>query len=157
MSVTTGAPKAGEVTTLDITKRVTIEAPREVAWEAVLEELREFTPEKGKMKFTLEAWPGGRYFRDLGEGRGNFWAHVQVIKAPDLIELCGPLFMSYPAVSHVQYKLADKDGGCELVLRHRAFGMIDPEHAKGVQQGWGQMAEAIAAGAHARMSKGVSR
>src|SRR5438045_9679010 len=28
----------------------------------------------------LEPWPGGRWFRDLGEGNGHFWGALQAIK-----------------------------------------------------------------------------
>ncbi len=44
----------------------------------------------------LEAWPGGRWYRDLGDNNGHFWGHVQAIKRPTLLEICGPLIMSYP-------------------------------------------------------------
>ena len=47
------------------------------------------------MPMKLEAWPGGRWYRDLGDGNGHFWGHVQAIKRPTLLEISGPLFMSY--------------------------------------------------------------
>ena len=48
------------------------------------------------MPIKIEAWPGGRWFRDLGDGNGHYWATVQAIKRPTLLEFSGPLFMSYP-------------------------------------------------------------
>ena len=42
------------------------------------------------MPMVLEAWPGGRWFRDLGGDNGHFWAHVQAIKRPTLFEFSGP-------------------------------------------------------------------
>ncbi len=83
----------------------------------------------------LEAWPGGRYFRDLGDNTGHLWGHVQVIKPPTLLEITGPMFMSYAVTSHVQYRLTEQGRGTKLVLTHRAFGEIDPEHRKGVHSG----------------------
>ncbi|HEX3702577.1 MAG TPA: hypothetical protein VHU82_04550 [Vicinamibacterales bacterium] len=35
----------------------------------------------------LEAWPGGRWFRDLGDNTGHLWGHVQAIKPPTLPEI----------------------------------------------------------------------
>ena len=45
----------------------------------------------------LEPWPGGRWFRDLGNDNGHFWGLVQAIKRPTLLEITGPLFMSAPS------------------------------------------------------------
>jgi hypothetical protein len=56
-----------------------------------------------------------------------------------LIELSGPMFMSYPANNHLELKVEPVNGGCRVVLRHRALGMIDPEHRKGVGMGWNHM------------------
>jgi predicted dithiol-disulfide oxidoreductase (DUF899 family) len=58
-----------------------------------------------------------------------------VIKPPKLLELNGPLFMSYPAISHVQYRLIEDGGKTLMKFAHRAIGLIDPEHAKGVHAG----------------------
>jgi uncharacterized protein YndB with AHSA1/START domain len=140
-----------DVQTLHIVKETAIDAPVEVVWESVIEEMTTHQQGgSGPMPMKLEAWPGGRWYRDLGNSAGHLWAHVQVIKPPKLLELCGPLFMSYPAVSHVQYKLAGEDGSTRLKLTHRAIGLIDPEHAAGVQTGWGSLMEAIRKNAERR-------
>src|SRR5499427_1497665 len=97
---------------LHIQKEVSIAAPIATAWAAMLEEIGPgLTMADGtSMKLKLEAWPGGRYFRDLGNNSGHLWGHVQVIKPPTLLEIWGPLMMSYPAVNHLQYRLK-ADGG----------------------------------------------
>ena len=59
------------------------------------------------MPMKIEAWPGGRWFRDLGDNNGHFWGHVQAIKRPTLLEITGPLFMSYAVVSNLQYRLSE--------------------------------------------------
>src|SRR5947208_2581038 len=59
----------------------------------------------------IEPWPGGRWFRDLGDHNGHFWGHVQAIKQPTLLEITGPLMMSAPVVSNMQYRLKQVDGG----------------------------------------------
>ena len=40
-----------------------------------------------------------QWYRDLGGDNGHFWAHVQAIKRPTLLEFAGPLFASFPFVS----------------------------------------------------------
>jgi hypothetical protein len=125
---------------LHVKKEIDIDAPMAVAFAAMLEQLGPFneTPH-GKMAMVLEAWPGGRWFRDLGNNAGHLWGHVQVIKPPTLLEVYGPLFMSYAVASHVQYRLTEAGGGTKLTLVHRAFGEISPEHREGVIKGWEYM------------------
>jgi hypothetical protein len=75
---------------------------------------------------------------------------VQVIKSPTLLEICGPLFMSYPAISHVQYRLTAEGGITRLKFAHRAIGQITPDHREGVGQGWSRILTKIREGAERR-------
>jgi hypothetical protein len=126
------------IQTLNISKEVEIAAPIDVAFDALLEELGPASAMPGgePLPMILEAWPGGRWYRDLGKNSGHYWGHVQVIKPPTLLEICGPLFMSYPATSHLQYRLTAEGRGTRLKLTHRALGLITDEHRKGVVEGW---------------------
>ncbi len=130
---------------LHIHQEVHIAAPPRVAFEALLEQLgpANDTPDGQPLALRLEAWPGGRWFRDLGGNAGHLWGHVQVIKPPTLLEICGPMFMSYAAMNHVQYRLTEARGGTLLALTHRAFGEIAPDHRTGVSMGWGHMMKRI--------------
>src|ERR1700754_678443 len=101
-------------------------------------------PQGESLQMILEQWPGGRWFRDRGNGIGHLWGHVQVMKAPTLLELSGPMFMSYPAMNHMEVRLTEIPGGTRLNLRHRALGFLDPQHKTGVSQGWGEMLALIA-------------
>ena len=105
--------------TLNITQEIHVRASLEVTFEALLEQLgpENDTPDGKTMSMKLEAWPGGRWYRDLGNGNGHFWGNVQAIKRPTLIELTGPLFMSYPVVSNLQYRLSEEDGGTLIKQR----------------------------------------
>jgi hypothetical protein len=125
---------------LHVHKQIDIDAPLAVAFEAVLEQLGpgNDTPH-GPMPMKLETWPGGRWYRDLGNNAGHFWGHIQVIKPPMLLEVTGPLFMSYATISHVQYRLTQQGQGTRLTLIHRAVGEISPEHRDGVNKGWEHM------------------
>jgi hypothetical protein len=126
------------IQSLEITRSEEIAAPIELVFESVLEQIGPGSemPDGTPFPMKLEPWPGGRWYRDLGNNTGHLWAHVQVIKPPALLELCGPLFMSYPAVSHVQYRLKKATDKTTLQLTHKAMGLITPEHMEGVQMGW---------------------
>lgn len=130
---------------LHIHHEIEIEAPMATVWQAVLEEIGpEFVDGDGKsMGLKIEAWPGGRWYRDLGNNTGHLWGHVQVIKPPSLLELYGPTMMSYAAISHVQYRLTAQGRGTRLAFTHRAMGEIDPKHREGLTQGWGKINEKI--------------
>lgn len=148
---------AGDETirTLNVRLERDIAAPLEIVWECVLEELGPAgqMPDGTPFPKTLEPWPGGRWFRDLGDNAGHLWGHVQVIKPPTLLELCGPLFMSYPAVSHVQYRLTTDGKRTKISMSHRAIGLLLDEHRTGVTQGWGHMLDHTLALVAARMQR----
>jgi uncharacterized protein YndB with AHSA1/START domain len=124
--------------TLDICKEVEIATPIEVAFAAVLEELGPGgeMPDGRPFPMKIEPWPGGRWYRDLGNNSGHLWGHVQVIKPPNLLEICGPMCMSYPAINHLQYRLTAQGDGTLLKITHRAFGLIQPEHLDNMGEGW---------------------
>jgi uncharacterized protein YndB with AHSA1/START domain len=137
---------------LEIVKEEEIAAPIDVVFETILEQMGpENENPNGKMPMVLEAWPGGRWYRDLGNGAGHFWGNVQAIKAPTLLEIWGPLFMSYPAVSNVQYRLTEENGVTRLKFVHRAIGSI--AHDTRVEEGWGSLLERIGSAAKKRSSK----
>ena len=131
--------------TLNITQEIHVRAQLDVTFAALLEQLgphnevEEGTP----MPMKIEPWPGGRWYRDLGDGNGHFWGHVQAIKRPTLLEISGPLFMSYPAVSNVQYRLTESDGETTIKFHHAALGLIQEDHRKGVSTGWSQIHERV--------------
>ncbi len=141
-----------ESLTLTITQELRVEASIENTFASLLEELgpENTTPEGVKMNFKLEAWPGGRWYRDLGDGNGHFWGHVQAIKKPTLLEITGPLFMSYAVVSNMQYRLSEENGVTVIKFHHKAFGVIQDEHRRGVNRGWSHMMTNIKRRAEAR-------
>lgn len=124
--------------TLNVTQEIHVSAPLDVTFAALLEQLGPGgdRPDGEPMPMKIEAWPGGRWFRDLGDGNGHFWGVVQAIKRPTLLEITGPLFMSYPVVSNVQYRLSEADGGTLIKFHHTALGLIQDDHRQGVNTGW---------------------
>src|SRR5215469_7245376 len=134
-----------EEMTLDVNQNIEIKSAIGDVFRSVLYRLGEgnTTPKGDSLQMILEQWPGGRWFRDRGNGIGHLWGHVQVIKAPVLLELSGPMFMSYPALNHIEVKLDNRSSGTHVELRHRAIGMIDPAHREGVTVGWRHILEHI--------------
>src|SRR5437764_11406798 len=120
-----------ESLSLLVTQEIQVNASLETTFESLLEQLgpENESPEH-KMPMQLEAWPGGRWFRDLGEGNGHFWGNVQAIKRPALLEITGPLFMSYPVISNLQYRLKEVEGATLITFRPSALGFI-PDEIKG--------------------------
>jgi hypothetical protein len=124
--------------TLDVEQHIEVKGAADDVFKSVLNRLGAgFVRADGEsLQMNLEEWAGGRWFRDRGEGVQHLWGHVQVIKAPVLLELSGPMFMSYPAINHFEVKLEETAGVTKVTMRHRAIGMIDPAHREGVSQGW---------------------
>lgn len=124
--------------TVDIADEVHVRASLETTFDSILAQMGRLneTPDGKPLPMILEPFPGGRWYRDLGGDNGHLWGHVQSIKRPTLIEIYGPLFMSYPAMSNVQYRLKEVDGGTLVAFRHTAFGFIQDDHRAGMGQGW---------------------
>jgi len=132
-----------ESLSLTVTQEMRVNASIDVTFEALLEQLgpANETHEGVPMPMKLEPRPGGRWFRDLGGDNGHFWATVQAIKRPNLLEFSGPLFMSYPVSNNVQYRLREEGGVTIINFQHTGFGLIQENHKKGVVVGWGHMLE----------------
>jgi hypothetical protein len=131
--------------TLNIAQEIHVKASLEATFAALLEQLgpHNDTPDGQKMPLKLEPWPGGRWYRDLGGENGHLWGHVQAIKRPTLLEFYGPLFMSYPVVNNLQYRLSENDGATLVKFRHVALGLITEEHRAGVNRGWTHIHENV--------------
>ncbi len=141
--------------TLNIQQEIRVRASLEATFAALLEQLGPSSEmiDGTPMRMKLEAWPGGRWFRDLGDGNGHYWATVQAIKRPTLIEFSGPLMMSYPVMNNVQYRLSEQDGETLIKFCHAGFGLIQEDHKKGVVKGWSHIHEQIRLRAEGSKSK----
>lgn len=143
-----------EKMTLTITEEIHVRASLDATFAAVLEQIgSSHELEAGKplpMKF--EPRPGGRWYRDLGNDNGHCWGHVQSIKRPTLLEISGPLMMSYPAVSSIQYRLIEKDGGTLIKFHHMAFGLLQDGHKAGFPPIWKHINGSVKARAEASRS-----
>ena len=133
--------------TLDIEESVEINGAAADVFKSVLYRFGEgnIRPDGESLQLQIEPFAGGRWFRDRGEGVQHLWGHVQAIKPGELLELSGPMFMSYPAINHVEIKLSQIPDGTKVTLRHRVIGMIDPEHREGITTGWKGMLSLVEA------------
>ena len=138
--------------TLTVKEEVLVRASLEHTFDSVVAQIGRLneTPDGKPFPMTLEPWPGGRWFRDLGGENGHLWGHVQSIKRPTLLEIYGPLFMSYPTMSNLQYRLKEVDGGTLIMFQHLAFGFIQDDHRQGVGAGWKPLLERIRRTAESR-------
>jgi hypothetical protein len=124
---------------LEIEQQIVVKASLPAAFEGLIRQLSEINA----MPLKLERFPGGRWYRDLGNQTGHLWGFVQVIKPPTLLEIQGPMFMSYPVAGHLQVRLAESAEGTKVTLRHRAFGLIEDAHREGAVKGWQQILAGI--------------
>jgi hypothetical protein len=124
--------------TLSITEEIHVKAPMGATFDSLLGELGSFMTAAGDqpMPMKIEPWPGGRWYRDLGDNNGHLWGHVQAIKRPTLLEIYGPLMMSYAVMSNVQYRLSEEAGGTLIKFHHLALGVISADHRQGFGKGW---------------------
>ena len=127
-----------ESLSLKVNQEIRVRASIETTFAALLEELgpSQRMMDETPMPMKLEAWPGGRWFRDLGDNNGHCWATVQAIKRPTLLEMSGPLFMSYPVSNNLQYRLSQEGDETVIKFSHTGFGLITEDHRKGVVSGW---------------------
>ncbi len=137
--------KTLEDITFTLNQEIHVKAPLEKTFAALLEQLGpgNETLEGKSLNLKIEAWPGGRWYRDLGDGNGHFWAVVQAIKRPTLLEFAGPIFASFPLVNNVQYRLKEVEGGTLIVFRHTALGLLTDEHKAEMPKGWASMHEGV--------------
>ena len=84
--------------TLTINQEIHVQAPLDTTFAALLEQLGpgNETSDGKSLNMRIEPWPGGRWYRDLGDDNGHFWAHVQAIKRPTLLEFCRPIVRLFP-------------------------------------------------------------
>ena len=134
-----------ESLTLNLTDEIQVRAPLVATFDALLVQMgpENETPDGKPLPMTLEPRPGGRWFRDLGGNDGHLWGLVQAIRRPTLLEIVGPLFMSVPVVSNVQYRLKEVDGGTLISFRHSALGFVPDDYRKGLMAGWAPLFERV--------------
>ncbi len=101
------------------------------------------TPNGESLRLKIEPWPGGRWFRDFGNNQGHYWATVQAIKRPTLLEFTGPLMMSCAVTNNIQYRLSEERGVTLIQFHHYGFGIVPASRQADMSQGWSFLHDAI--------------
>jgi hypothetical protein len=133
-----------ETTTIRTAEEIKVRASMEVTFAAQLDQLGPYneTEVNKPMPMKLEAWPGGRWYRDLGDNNGHYWGTVQAIKWLTLLEICGPLFMSNPVINNLQYRLKESSGVTVITFRQHSFGLVLEEY-RNAKDGWAHLHEGL--------------
>ena len=141
--------------TFTITEDIVVQASLESTFASLIAQMGRLneTLDGKPLPMILETHPGGRWYRDLGDDNGHVWGFVQSIKRPTLLEISGPLFMSYPAINSLQYRLTESADGTVIQFRHSALGVLEDDHRRGVATGWAALHARVIRAAEATYAK----
>jgi len=132
---------------VEFSQEITIDAPPAEVFEGMVHRLtdghRGGPPDLAPLRLELERKPGGRWFRNLGEDTGHLWGFVQSYRPPTLLEIFGPMFMSYPVSGHMIIRFEAADDGTRLSFRYSAFGLLQDDHRTGIKAGFASMLEDV--------------
>jgi uncharacterized protein YndB with AHSA1/START domain len=126
---------------VNVDQTIEIKAAPGDVFEGLIARMCELEGEEGRppVKFRMERWPGGRWFRDLDGGTGHLWGFVQSYKPPTLLEIFGPMFLSHPVSGHLIVRLTQIPGGTKLVFQNQIFGPVPADVREGLGEGWDSM------------------
>ena len=128
---------------LNIEQEIEINAAPGDVYRGLIAQLKSLDAnEPGKtLDFELEEWPGGRWFRDLGNGSGHLWGFVQSIKPPHLLEIYGPMMMSFATANNLIIRIEPIANGAKVTLRHQCLGDVPEQYRDGMPDGWAKVLE----------------
>lgn len=136
---------AGMNGTLDVANEVTIAAPRERVFDAVLK-MGEWWPHRFRdgSSVVLEPAVGGRFYEYWGDSFSALYGTVTRLDRPSLIVVTGPMGMGGPVVGVWSFELVEAGTDTTLLKgTHRAFGDISEETRQGYTEGWGEVYGAL--------------
>jgi uncharacterized protein YndB with AHSA1/START domain len=122
---------------------ITIQAPVERVWKALVRETGKWWPRgfytSGEAKtFVIEPVLGGKMYEDWGNGAGVIWATVIAVKAPTMLELGGVSSPAWggPNTHYHSFSLKEKDGGTLLRFSDAIHGRVDDATETSLKEGW---------------------
>ena len=127
---------------LEFSQEIEIQAPPGDVFEGMVHRLTKGHtggPDAPPLPLELERRPGGRWFRDLGNGSGHLWGFVQSYRPPTLLEISGPLFMSYAVSGHIIIRFEAVGERTRLSFRYSALGLLEDDHRTGIAAGFASM------------------
>jgi len=134
-------------TVREVLLEITIDAPRERVWKALVEETTEWWHEdfftRPAEGFHIQPKLGGWMYEDWGKGDGLIWGFVTGVKKAEMLQVVGDLNADWggPHRGIMDWTLAS-DGGSTLVrFRHGLFGRIEDKTADALDGGWRKLFE----------------
>jgi uncharacterized protein YndB with AHSA1/START domain len=122
---------------------VTVGAPRERVWRALVEEPgqwwpRDFYVGREPRGFIIEARPGGRVYEDWGNDAGALWYTVLVVQPPEVLELAGYLTPAFggPATTTARVSLRAEGTSTVVKVEEAVFGRVDEHTVPRLREGW---------------------
>jgi uncharacterized protein YndB with AHSA1/START domain len=122
---------------------VSIQAPRERVWRALVEETGQWWPKdfyvgRAPKGFILEARPGGRVYEDWGHEAGALWYTVLVVEPPTTLEMAGHLTPAFggPATTTVRLSLESQGDRTVVKVADALFGRVDENTVPRLKEGW---------------------
>ena len=128
---------------VSVTLEVSIDAPPERVWKALVEETRWWWQKdcytgSNPRAFIIEPELGGRMYEDWGDGQGLVWANVVGLRTNAELRLAGRLFPEFggPASNATRITLAERDGATLLTLVDTTYGAVDEANGATLEEGW---------------------
>jgi len=141
-------PAIGSASVFQVEIQVTINAPQQRVWQALLYETPQwwrkdfFTSPKTKA-FVIEPRVGGRAYEDYGDGNGAMWFTVNLLDAPNRLQWVGHMGGSFsgPAISIVEINLEESGNLTVLKLRDQLVGKANDQSIEQMTSGWKMLME----------------
>lgn len=128
---------------------VSIQAPREVVWRSLCEELDawwlpDFHVVDPGSKLTFEARAGGQLVETSPSGAGLLWYTVAMVAPGTSLHLFGHVFPEWggPGTSLLKLALEDDGAGTLLKVSESLVGAHTKAAARSQREGWTQLFEA---------------
>ncbi len=131
-----------EMGTIRVELEVSIEAPPERVWQALVNEMGAWWRKDfycaGGQRFVIEPRVGGRIYEDDGKGGGLLWYTIQVLTAPKTLQLIGHLSPPWggPALAQTRFELEPAGKATVVRVTDRLFGAVSAKLKKDLQEGW---------------------
>lgn len=138
-----GGPMSEELTVRKLELEISINAPAERVWKALVEEptrwwRADFYTAPEPRRFTIEPWAGGRMFESGAGGVEVLWGNIASIVPGRRLDVVGHLTPSYggPATTMFRIALQETEGRTILRLSDCVHGRVDDKLVNALDEGW---------------------
>jgi len=140
----TAIETSGTARTTVVESEITISAPRERVFEAIVHETANWfwagPASKRNPPSMIEPWIGGRFWRDEsatgGEGAGELYATIATIRPPEMLRMVGDFASSHAYAGAITIRLEEQGGGTRVRVTHACSGDIPDDKVSEFDDGW---------------------